>query len=292
MTRINQHLKNGWTRNKTGVMLLSQLEGIDRCGFSVKPYFIAAGPCSAESREQILTIAKALSSEGISCFRAGAWKPRTLPGSFEGFGEKALDWLVEARDLYNIEVCTEVALPRHVEACLKRDIHTTWIGTRTTTSPFAVQELANAMKGTNMCVLVKNPICPEVKLWIGAIERLYNSGIKKIAAVHRGFCVPNKSHYRYPPFWRLIAGFRKYLPDMPLICDPSHISGNKVFVNEIIEKTLKIKYDGYMVEVHNSPGLAMTDSAQQLSLAEFHKILEGLRRFNDVVTKYKECLIK
>jgi len=137
-------------------------------GLPVDPFFISAGPCSAESREQILLIAKSLALDQISFLRAGAWKPRTLPGSFEGFGEKALDWLVEARELFKIEIGTEVATPHHVEACLRRNIRIVWIGTRTTPSPFAVQELANAMKGTNMCVLIKNPLCPEVKLWIGA----------------------------------------------------------------------------------------------------------------------------
>ncbi len=271
-------------------MKLSRLESIDKCGLPVNPYFIVAGPCSAESREQILAIAKTLASEKISCFRAGAWKPRTSPGSFEGFGEKALDWLVEARDSYKIDVCTEVALPQHVEACLERNIRVAWIGARTTSSPFAVQELANAMKGTDMCVLVKNPICPEVKLWIGAIERIYNSGITKIVAVHRGFSMPAKSNYRYPPLWNLVDEFRKYLPAIPLICDPSHICGNTAFIKNIIQKTLKFRYDGYMIEVHNFPALAMTDRAQQLSLTGFHNILGELREFNEIITKYTQSL--
>ena len=258
-------------------MILSQLKNIDEYGLPVNPYFIAAGPCSAESREQILTIAKILASKGISCFRAGAWKPRTLPGSFEGFGEKALDWMVEARELYKIEICTEVALPQHVEACLKRNIHTVWIGTRTTASPFAVQELANAMKDTNMCVLIKNPICPDVKLWLGAIERIYSSGITKLTAIHRGFCVPYKSKYRYPPLWRLTKELKKYLPNIPLICDPSHICGNTTLIKEVIQKAVKLQYDGYMIEVHKSPENAMTDSSQQLSVTDFYKILEEIR---------------
>lgn len=250
--------------------------GLEKWGLSIDPYFIAAGPCSAESREQLLSIAKAFASEGISFLRAGAWKPRTLPGSFEGFGEEALDWMVEARELYNIEVGTEVALPRHVEACLKKNIRIVWIGTRTTQSPFAVQELADAMRGTEMCVLVKNPLCPEVKLWIGAIERFYKSGIVKLIAIHRGFSTSYKSRYRYPPLWRLIEDLRNCLPDIPIICDPSHMCGNRTLIEHVIHEAIKMRYDGFMIEVHNYPELAMTDSCQQLTPIEFNKIFVKL----------------
>ena len=253
-----------------------RISPLDQWGLPIEKFFMVAGPCSAESREQIMEIAEALSSMGISCMRAGAWKPRTQPGSVEGYGEEALDWLVEARELYNIEICTEVALPEHVEACLKRNIKVVWIGTRTTANPFSVQELANAMQSTDMKVLVKNPICPEIQLWVGAIERFYNSGIETIIAIHRGFSVPYRSKYRYPPLWELTKCMKKYLPDIPVILDPSHISGNHILIEDIINQSKKYGYDGFMIEVHNHPEFALTDSRQQLTTSEFHKILKDL----------------
>jgi chorismate mutase len=244
----------------------------------IDSYFIVAGPCSAESRKQILMIAKTLVSDGISFMRAGAWKPRTFPGSFEGFGEEALDWLVEAREQYKIEIGTEVGLPRHVEECLKKNIHLVWIGTRTTASPFAVQELANAMKGTNMSVLVKNPICPDVKLWVGAIERIYMAGIDKLIAIHRGFSTTYKSTYRFPPIWRLAEELKRYLPDIPIICDPSHICGNIELIERVAGEALKRQYDGLMFEVHDCPELALTDNAQQLTPVMFQKMIKRLTK--------------
>jgi len=245
-------------------------------GVPVYPYFIVAGPCSAESRVQVLSIAKALQGSNLSFMRAGAWKPRTLPGFFEGAGEVALDWLSEARSIYKLEVGTEVGLPKHVEACLSRNIKIVWIGARTTQSPFAVQEIANSMKGTDMKVLVKNPLCPDVKLWIGAIERLSGAGITKIMAVHRGFCTTRKSQYRYPPIWRLAKELRDSMPDLPVICDPSHICGNFKTVENIAREALKRSYNGLMIEVHECSEKAMSDGSQQLTPAVFHSMMKKL----------------
>jgi chorismate mutase len=250
--------------------------GTNDWGLPVSPLFIVAGPCSAENRKQIMSIAKTLAGSGISFLRAGAWKPRTQPGFFEGVGEVALDWLAEARDRYHLEVGTEVGLPQHVEACLQRNIRIVWIGARTTPSPFIVQEIANAMRGTDMSVLIKNPLCPDVKLWAGAVERFYRAGIVKLIAVHRGFSTVQKSRYRYPPLWRLAEEMRISLPDLPMICDPSHICGNHALVEHVAKEALNRHYSGLMIEVHENPELAMSDGSQQLTPVAFHQMLHNL----------------
>lgn len=253
---------------------------LDNWDSQSKPYFIIGGPCSAESSQQIDSIAKELSRNKISFLRAGAWKPRTLPGAFEGFGEIVLDWLVDARQKYNIEVGTEVGLPKHVEACLKRNIRIVWIGTRTTPNPFAVQEIANAMKDTDMMVLVKNPICPEINLWIGAIERLKMAGITRIAAIHRGFSTPRENKYRYPALWWLVERFRKKMPEVPIICDPSHICGKRELLDTVIRRALKNNYNGFMIEVHHNPDASMTDGGQQVTPTDFYRIVSYIKRHN------------
>jgi chorismate mutase len=256
--------------------ILVQLADIKSWELPIDPIFTVAGPCAAESRNQVLSIAKALTNSGISFFRAGAWKPRTQPGCFEGHGKVALDWLVEARERYQIEVGTEVGLPEHLEACLRRKIRIVWIGTRTTTSPFIVQAIADSMKGTDMCVLIKNPLCPELKLWIGAIERFYLAGIVKIIAVHRGFSTVLKNRYRYTPMWRLVEELRTSIPGIPIICDPSHISGDQALITQVSHEALRRNYDGLMIEVHENPLKALSDGCQQLTPDAFYIVINDL----------------
>src|SRR5690606_24704212 len=203
---------------------------------SDKPYVIA-GPCSAESPEQLIQIFDQLSVDSrIKCVRAGIWKPRTRPDSFEGTGGKALPWLAEASKMFNLPVAVEVANPHHVEACLKHNIDMLWIGARTTVSPFAVQDIANSLKGVNIPVLVKNPINPDLQLWIGAVERCLNDGISQIAAVHRGFSYYGESTYRNVPNWEIPIEFKRLRPDIPMICDPSHIAGRTDLIADICQK--------------------------------------------------------
>ena len=238
---------------------------------------IIAGPCSAESPEQLLTIAIQLQKLGIDIMRAGVWKPRTRPNSFEGNGEEALTWLSEVKKKVPIKMATEVASPKHVETALKYDMDVLWLGARTTVNPFLVQEIANALRGIDIPILVKNPINPELALWRGSIERINNTGITKIAAVHRGFSSYQKSKYRNIPSWQIAIELKSNFPELPLICDPSHISGNRDMILEVSQKALDLGYDGLMIETHPNPVMALSDPDQQVPLSTFGNLLEQLR---------------
>ena len=242
------------------------------------PLFVVAGPCSAESQEQVLSTARLLKASGkVACFRAGIWKPRTRPDSFEGVGEKALPWLARVKREMGFSVAVEVANARHVESALEYGIDVLWLGARTTANPFSVQEIADSLKGVSIPVMVKNPINADLSLWIGAIERINNVGLTNIIAVHRGFATGEVSEYRNRPVWRIPIGLKRHFPDLPIICDPSHISGKRSLIPEICQKALDRGMNGLMVEVHCRPEEALSDSRQQLTPEDFCRMLEGLQ---------------
>jgi len=237
---------------------------------------LIAGPCSAETEEQLIQTARGLADMKIDLFRSGVWKPRTRPNAFEGVGEQALPWLQRVQKEFGFKVCTEVANTAHVDMCLKAGIDVLWIGARTTVNPFSVQEIANALTGTNIPVLVKNPVSPDLSLWLGAIERLYNAGIKKIAVVHRGFSTLEKTRYRNKPQWEIALELKRHLPDIQLIVDPSHICGNKENLQHISQKALDLNYDGIMLETHIDPENAWSDAEQQVKPLQFKNIIDSL----------------
>ena len=237
-----------------------------------KPLLIA-GPCSAESREQVLDTARALLGLPVSLFRAGAWKPRTRPGNFEGFGATAFSWLREMRTETGFPFAVEVAEAAHIEIALKNQTDVLWIGARTTVNPFQVQSIADALQGVNIPVMVKNPVNPDTDLWLGAIERLEKAGISSVAAIHRGFSGYNAANgYRNQPNWLIPVELRRRRPDLPLICDPSHIAGRRDRVAEVAQKALDMRFDGLMIETHISPDTALSDAAQQLTPAELKEL--------------------
>jgi len=239
--------------------------------------FLVAGPCSAETREQVLEIAGALQQQPVHLFRAGVWKPRTRPGSFEGVGEEALQWLQEVKQQYDLPVTTEVASPQHVELALKYGVDILWIGARTTVNPFQVQRIADALKGVDIPVMVKNPVNPDADLWQGAIERVAAVGIKDIAAIHRGFSTYNAaSVYRNQPNWPIPIELKRRMPDLPIICDPSHITGNRNLVADIAQKAMNMGFEGLMIETHNDPDKAWSDAAQQVTPDALAKMLQQL----------------
>jgi chorismate mutase len=241
-----------------------------------KPLLIA-GPCSAESEEQVLETAKKIAQHfPEAIYRAGLWKPRSRAGNFEGVGNKGLKWLNEVQLKYNLKVCTEVANVKHVEACLKAGVDMLWIGARTTANPFSVQEIATALKGVDIPVMVKNPISDDIELWIGAIERLHLAGIDKIIAIHRGVFHPKETEFRNLPMWEMPIQLKSKLPDVPLICDPSHISGNPKLLPVIAQKALDLAMDGLMIETHINPKVALSDAAQQVTPAQLKKIMAAL----------------
>ncbi|MCX6231532.1 MAG: bifunctional 3-deoxy-7-phosphoheptulonate synthase/chorismate mutase type II [Bacteroidetes bacterium] len=238
---------------------------------------VIAGPCSAESREQLLQTAIELAKIPlVKIFRAGIWKPRTRPDGFEGMGIPALAMMKEVKETTGLLTAVEVATARHIEDCLEYGIDVIWIGARTVGNPFSVQELAEALKGVDIPVLIKNPLNPDLKLWLGAIERINNAGIKKIAAVHRGFYTYNSKPYRNAPLWELPIELKRILPDLPIISDPSHIAGNRTLLRAVAQKALDLEVQGLMVEVHNNPDAALTDAQQQLTPAAFNDFLSSL----------------
>ena len=243
---------------------------------SSKPFLIA-GPCSVENPDQVLQVALACANDGrIKMLRGGIWKPRTRPDSFEGVGVIGLPWLVEAGKEAKLPVCTEIANKNHVEAALKAGVDVLWIGARTTVNPFAVQEIADALKGTKVPVMIKNPINPDLELWIGAFERLDKVGISDLTAIHRGFSVYNHPKYRNVPNWEIPIGLRERMPNIPLICDPSHISGRRDLLLEVSQKGLDLNFDGLMIETHPNPDSAWSDAAQQLTPVNLFLLLEQL----------------
>ncbi len=238
---------------------------------------VIAGPCSAESREQILETGRKLAKiHRVKYFRAGIWKPRTRPDGFEGVGEKGLLWLNEMKAETGLKVCVEVAKPAHVEAAINTGVDMLWIGARTTANPFSVQEIAGALRGCDIPVLVKNPLHPDLKLWIGALERINKAGIDKLAAVHRGFYTYDNGPFRNLPMWEIPIELKRLVPDLPLFNDPSHISGRRELIFETAQKALDLAMDGLMIESHINPAEALTDAAQQLEPAALEKMLTDL----------------
>jgi chorismate mutase len=239
---------------------------------------IIAGPCSAETREQVLETAKAISQiPGIQLFRAGIWKPRTRPNSFEGVGEEGLAWLKEVKEKYNLKTTVEVANANHAELALKNGVDVLWIGARTTVNPFSVQEIADVIKGVDIPVMIKNPIHADVQLWLGAIERINNAGITKLVAVHRGFHFFGKSKYRNKPMWELMIELKTLLPNLPIICDPSHISGRRDLIETVSQKALNLGVNGLMIESHINPAKALSDAEQQLTPTDLKELLATLQ---------------
>jgi len=240
-----------------------------------KPIIIS-GPCSAETEDQTLKTAKELQQIGINIFRAGIWKPRTRPNSFEGVGSKGLEWLKTVKKETGMLTATEVANVKHVYESLKAGIDIIWIGARTSANPFAIQEIADALKGIDIPVLIKNPVNPDLNLWIGAIERLSNSGIKKIGAIHRGFSTFEKSIYRNIPQWSIPIELKTRVPNIPLFCDPSHIGGNRKLIHQISQKAIDLSFDGLMIETHTNPDQAWSDANQQITPASLNQLLQEL----------------
>lgn len=238
---------------------------------------IIAGPCSAESRQQVLETARAISKDKrITIFRAGIWKPRTRPGNFEGIGAIGLSWLQEAKQETGLSLAVEVANPHHVELALKHDVDYLWIGARTVVNPFSVQEISEAVKGVKTSVFVKNPMTPDLGLWIGALERFNTVGIHELAAVHRGFYQYNHNMYRNVPMWEIPIELKRRYPDLPIICDPSHISGNRDLLLEVSQKALDLAMNGLMIETHINPDKALTDHFQQITPHTLSQLLDQL----------------
>ncbi|NCT08716.1 MAG: bifunctional 3-deoxy-7-phosphoheptulonate synthase/chorismate mutase type II [Flavobacteriia bacterium] len=238
---------------------------------------VIAGPCSAETEEQVLKIAHELKDSDVNYYRAGIWKPRTRPGMFEGVGEIGLRWLKKVKQETGMKTCTEVANAAHVKLAMEYDVDLLWIGARSTVSPFIMQEIADALQGTDKIVLVKNPVNPDLSLWLGGIERLYKAGIKNLGAIHRGFSTYEKSKYRNIPEWQLAIEFQNKFPDLPLICDPSHITGNREMIFDVSQTALDLNYDGLMIETHFDPDNAWSDAAQQVTPTKLIKIMEDLK---------------
>ena len=238
---------------------------------------VIAGPCSAETEEQVLKIAHELKDSDVSYFRAGIWKPRTRPGMFEGVGEIGLHWLKKVKEETGMKTCTEVANAAHVKLALEHDVDLLWIGARTAVSPFIMQEIADALHGTDKIVLVKNPINPDLALWLGGIERLYTADIKNLGAIHRGFSTYEKTKYRNNPEWQLAIDFKNKFPDLPLINDPSHITGNREMIQDVSQRALDLNFDGLMIETHFDPENAWSDAAQQITPTKLKAIMEDLK---------------
>jgi len=240
--------------------------------------WIIAGPCSAETEQQVILTARELAkSPNVKVFRAGLWKPRTRPDSFEGVGKIGLAWLKNVKAETSLLTTTEVANAKHIELCLENNVDILWIGARTTVNPFMVQEIANALKGVDIPILVKNPINAELGLWLGAIERLYHAGIKKLAAIHRGFSTYIEMDYRNRPNWQIPIELKRLLPNLPLICDPSHIAGNRDLIEPVSQMALDFGIKGLMIETHINPDQALSDSKQQITPQVLIELLERLR---------------
>jgi len=257
-------------------MISGSVKPLREWGLPISEMFLCAGPCSAESEEQLRKTAAGLKGCNLSLFRAGVWKPRTRPGAFPGAGEKALDWLVRVREEFGVPVGAEVGTPHHVEAALAHGLDVLWIGARTTPDPFAVQSIADALKGVDVPILVKNPVSPDLDTWLGALERVHNAGLRRLGAVHRGFATSHDTRYRNAPLWRIPIELKRRLPELPLICDPSHLCGRADIVPPTAQEALDLLYDGLMVEVHHNPPEALSDAGQQLTPTQFREMLAGL----------------
>ncbi len=266
---------------------------------SEKPILVS-GPCSAETKEQLLTTAKELVETGkIHLFRAGIWKPRTRPNSFEGVGEKGLRWLQSVKEETGLLVTTEVANAKHVELCLKYGIDVLWLGARTSVNPFSVQEIADALRGINIPVMIKNPISPDLQLWIGALERINKAGITKIAAIHRGFSSMERTPFRNVPMWEIPIELKTIFPSLPIICDPSHIAGSRKLIPMISQKAIDLDMNGLMIESHVHPKSALSDSDQQLTPKQLFSIVDELiirdsnisnKKFKDEIEQLRNAI--
>lgn len=238
---------------------------------------IIAGPCSAETREQVLDTALQIKEKtNAQVFRSGIWKPRTRPGHFEGIGKKGLTWLQEVKAKTGLLTAIEVAKPEHVTEALKHHIDILWLGARTVANPFSVQEIADSLKGTNIPVFIKNPINPDLSLWLGAIERIYDAGITKIAAIHRGFYPYEQTKFRNIPKWEIPIELKRRFHNLPIICDPSHISGNRSYISEISQKALDLNFNGLIIETHSNPNAALSDADQQITPEALGQLLKHL----------------
>ncbi|MDE5421831.1 bifunctional 3-deoxy-7-phosphoheptulonate synthase/chorismate mutase type II [Ancylomarina sp. DW003] len=237
---------------------------------------VIAGPCSAETEEQVLNSARLLKDEGVEIFRAGIWKPRTRPNCFEGVGKEGLEWMKTVQQETGMQTATEVANVNHVFEALKYGVDILWVGARTSANPFAMQEIANALEGVDIPVLVKNPVNPDVELWMGALERLEKAGIKQLGAIHRGFSSYEHSIYRNIPQWQIPIELKRRMPDMPVICDPSHICGNRELLQSVSQKAMDLNFDGLMIETHPTPNEAWSDAKQQITPKRLTELLSNL----------------
>lgn len=256
--------------------------------------FIIAGPCSVESETQIHQTAAALSKHRVPVLRGGIWKPRTRPGTFTGIGTEGIQWLADAAKSHGMKSAVEVANAKHVEDCLKAGIDILWIGARSTVSPFVVQEIADSIKGVDIPVMIKNPINPDIELWIGAIERIYNAGINKIAAIHRGFSQYEKNTYRNTPNWNIPLELKRLVPNLPVICDPSHICGSIDLIPHVSQKAMDLNFDGLMIEAHYDPSVALSDKDQQLTPMALSTLIENLiiRNTDSENADFKDQLVR
>ena len=254
-------------------------------GFNLNHPLVIGGPCSAETEDQVLKIAHELKTTDVSIYRAGIWKPRTRPGMFEGVGAIGLKWLEKVKKETGLLIATEVANASHVKLALQHDIDVLWIGARSTVSPFIVQEIADALRDTNKIVLVKNPVNPDLSLWLGGIERLYSANIKNLGVIHRGFSTYEKTKYRNNPEWQLPIELQNRFPDLPLICDPSHIAGRRDILQDISQTALDLNFDGLMIETHINPDKAWSDAAQQITPAELIQLMKELKIRKQSVTQ-------
>jgi len=245
--------------------------------FNLNHPLVIAGPCSAETEAQVLNIAHQLKDTDTSVFRAGIWKPRTRPGNFEGVGALGLKWLQKAKEETGLKITTEVANANHVDLALKHDVDILWIGARTTVSPFIVQDIADALRGTDKPVLIKNPVNPDLSLWLGAVERFYTADIKNLGVIHRGFSTYEKTRYRNNPEWQIAVDLQRRFPDLPLILDPSHIAGRRDIIFELSQTALDLNYDGLMIETHHDPDNAWSDAAQQITPKALKQYTEDLK---------------
>ena len=275
-----------------------ELESILLPGIEPKRPIIIAGPCSAETEEPIMQTATALAGKGIKIFRAGIWKPRTKPGGFEGVGEKGLAWLQRVKQETGMYVTTEVATSKHVESALKAGLDMLWIGARTCANPFAMQEIADALQGVDVPVLVKNPVNPDLELWIGGMERLNNAGVKRLAAIHRGFSSYEKKIYRNLPQWHIPIELRRRIPSLPIFCDPSHIGGKRELIAPLCQQAMDLGFDGLIVESHCNPDGAWSDAAQQvtpdilsyiLNMLVIRKDKQTTENLNELRSQIDEC---
>lgn len=254
-----------------------KIQSLEEWGVGLDKPAIIAGPCSAETEEQLLETSQRIKDQGINMIRAGLWKPRTRPNNFEGIGVEALPWIQNIKKETGLKFAVEVATPKHVYEAIKHNVDVLWVGARSTTNPFTVQEIAEALRGADVPVLVKNPINPDLALWLGAIERISNVGVTKIGAIHRGFSSFKQTRYRNLPMWQIPLELKRKLNTIPLICDPSHICGNRDFIFEVSQNAMDLDYDGLIIETHRDPENAWSDAAQQITPEVLGAMLKNLK---------------